>query len=123
MGDRALIICKNGTDVAPCALYLHWGGYKVGEILKAAAPRMRRGDTTYAMGRLIGVAHEMTDGGSLGLGVIGGPTDLEAGTLVEYSHGDAGVFVVDVATGEVACFGGYGFEDGASPSPLALSDA
>lgn len=112
MGDRAVVY----VDGASCALYLHWGGSAVRELLLEAAPTMRKGDEDYAQARLIGVAH-LKWPGLTGVGVL--PPPKETPPSRDYSHGDAGVFVVDPETGVVECFHGYGFRDEQAPT-LAL---
>jgi hypothetical protein len=119
MGDRAVIIVTNNNGDAPVAMYLHNGGCGVGALLAEAAPKMRAGDADYARARLCGVAHERS-GGILGLGLFAGPKDLEPATLKNFSHGDAGVFVVNVDTGDVETFGGYGWGGNAPALPLRL---
>lgn len=118
MGDRAVVIfCRKGSTPAvgdknqqhsgfSPSVYLHWDGHRVADLLKLAAPRMRRGDESYSCARFIGVCHENI-GGNLSLGVHNGPgtiSDVGGG-----SPGDAGTFLVDVTTWRVRCFDGYGF--------------
>lgn len=118
MGDRAVIFCKSDADkmISP-AIYLHWSGSRVGQYLKDAAPRMRKGDISYATARLIGILHEKIDG-NLSLGVFSVHFDFadykkQLSELKEYSQGDAGVFTVDIDTGKVEHIDGtgYGFEE------------
>ena len=113
MGDRALVLFKDKASVSP-TVYLHWNGHMVGRLLAAAAPRMRSGEADYACARFIGTCHEAIEGG-LSLGVF----NTDAGGEPE-SQGDAGVFVVDVNTGEVSAYGGYGFGDNPPELPLQL---
>jgi hypothetical protein len=51
----------------------------------------------------------------LSLGVTNTPEDGRP-----YSHGDAGVFIVDVNTGEVETYGGYGFGNSDPELPLVF---
>ena len=111
MGDRALVLFKDNDCFSPVT-YLHWSGYLVGAFLSEAAPRMRAGDATYASARFVGTCHEHLDGG-LSLGLFNSPEDGRP-----HSHGDAGVFVVDVHTGEVETYGGYGFGSETPELPL-----
>jgi len=115
MGDQAIIHFTNGQEIGP-AIYLHWDGYRVSELLSKAQKVMegRIGDVPYTTARAIGVACEMIPG-SLSLGCWSGPEarDYEGGrkeiTDPSYSHGCAGVFLVDCRTWEVENFNGYGF--------------
>jgi len=113
MGDRALVLFKDNDSFSPVT-YLHWSGYIVGALLAEAAPRMRTGQADYACARFVGTCHGHLDGG-LSLGVFNSPKDGRP-----HSHGGAGVFVVDVNTGEVETYGGYGFGDSPPPLPLQL---
>ncbi len=110
MGDRVLIIFKsddNGHSHAP-AVYGHWSGHEMPELLAAAteAGWLRKGDVGYSAARLCGWMCKQSDG-CTGVGIIAAPDDLSKETLTKFSHGDAGVLVVDVDTGEVETFGGY----------------
>ena len=125
MGDRAILHVHDGETMGP-AIYLHWGGNAVGELLTALRERMagRTGDVAYASARLVGLAHERTDG-NLSLGLWNAPSDEYAKARDEmlrrespewmagrshfpYSHGDFGVALVDCRDWTVECFGGYG---------------
>ena len=112
MGDRAFIVLhdKNG-NISP-TLYLHWGGSSVSELLQKACSYMagRPGDVSYAFARLVGVCHVRTYG-NLGLGAFNGPETLDKAKTKDYSHGDAGVFLVDVSSPEwkAEAHNGYGF--------------
>ena len=111
MGDRALIIFRDSHEYSP-TVYLHWKGGEVGELLTKAAPRMRGGDASYACARFVGVCHENMPGG-YSLGLFNTPEDGRP-----RSHGDAGVFVVNVTSGEVETYGGYGFDYDRPELPL-----
>lgn len=110
MGDRALIVVKDGNEYAPCAVYLHWGGNNAPKLIGEAIEYMkgREGDPEYATARLVGIAHERTKPHNTSLGVLPAPeiADIENG-FTEYSHGDAGVAVWDCGTNEVIWFAGY----------------
>jgi hypothetical protein len=103
MGDRAIIVVKGKDGYTP-GVYLHWGGSHVVELLRDAQGRMRQGDSSYAIARICGVAHEGTPG-VLGLGIIPGPT--EGDTWESYTQGDSGVAVVEINTGRVTFHAGY----------------
>lgn len=124
MGDRAIVVFRDADSVSP-GVYLHWDGYRAYDLLRAAAPRMRKGDAGYSAARFAGVCHEHI-AGNLSLGLLPPPRGTTPDLLADYSHGDAGVFLVDVDTGDITCYGGYGWydENGASRKPpgLNLSD-
>ena len=92
---------------SPC-VYLHWGGSSVAELLKKAVPHMRTEDVDYSAARFCGVCHNAYDGNA-GLGVFDSPTDDVEARSAEFSHGDAGVFLVDTTTWLVEAVNGYGF--------------
>lgn len=118
MGDRVLVtFTTNDNDYTP-AIYLHWQGHKAAEMIREAQPLMRKNDPAYAAARFCGFCASQISG-VLGLGIVPGPSaevDWD-----EYSHGDAGVYVVNVETGEVQCHGGYGM--GFQLDPANFSDA
>lgn len=121
MGDRALIIFTDGTEVSP-TVYLHWSGSSVPKLLEVCHSRMmgRLGDVEYGVARFIGICHEHVDG-NLSLGcwntdeaiavaarkAISGPEAEHIKTLAEQSHGDAGLVVVNVKDYSWKAFGGY----------------
>jgi hypothetical protein len=116
MGDRALVIFKTEDEISPAA-YLHWSGNAVPEILEQHKTLMktRTGDASYACARFIGICHNRIDG-NLSLGVFSiKPEELKAvqegnaDEIAEFSHGDAGVIVVDCSTEafEWKAYGGY----------------
>lgn len=129
MGDRALIHFHDGKRVGP-VVYLHYcrGPGGVRELLDATERRMgdRSGDVDYTTARCIGLAHETRDDWS-GVGVFNAPAGSYEESLAsirkeEYSHGDAGVFLVDCRDWSVETFGGYGF-DGYEPDEEAAEEA
>jgi hypothetical protein len=93
MGNRVLIQFAKDTDVSP-AIYGHWAGSDAAETIKALRAQMadRPSDLSYVaarcLGRLIG-----GDESSTGYGLWNAPKHLTAAE----SHGDAGVFLVDIA--------------------------
>lgn len=114
MGDRALVIFKADRDVSP-TVYLHWHGSDVPELVGILKERMagRIGDACYACARFTGICHNNIDG-NLGLGLMNTPEHVQAAVLGEdrdvllnYSHGDAGVVVVDATDFSWKAFGGY----------------
>ncbi len=71
MGDRALVIFTDGTEVSP-TVYLHWAGEAVPEILKTHAKFMesRKGDVGYAAGRFVGICHVRNSESNTSLGLL-----------------------------------------------------
>jgi hypothetical protein len=111
MGDIAIVHFKDSVEVSP-AIYLHWGGSEVGKLLRKCKELMAgRRDVPYAAARFVGLAHEDIPG-PLSLGIWNAPGRRLAEIRKDsYSHGDAGVFIVDVDTWEVETHGGYGLRD------------
>lgn len=128
MGDRALVIFKNGDELSPVT-YLHWHGSTVETLLKKTRARMdgRAGDLSYTAARFVGVCHENISG-NLSLGIWNSPgkgaSGLAIATGENYSHGDAGVFIVDVSgeEWEAEAFHGYGFRDGSKKKMILFED-
>jgi hypothetical protein len=117
MGNRAVVVFKDQERVSP-GIYVHWSGGNIVGWLKEAAPTLRAGDVSYAAARFCGFCHHNIQGG-LSLGLLDAPEDLKPETLRHYSHGDAGVFVVDVKTGLVENFDGIEGE-GAPKEPFTI---
>ena len=108
MGDRVLItFCANEPGYSPC-IYMHWRGAEAAQMIRDAQQYMRKADPTYAAARFCGECHKAIPG-ALSLGILDAPPeDADTAALTELSHGDAGLYVVNVETGEVTCYGGYG---------------
>lgn len=109
MGDRALIQLRNSDgDISP-VLYLHWDGNRAGKIIYDTHMRMKgRGDDLdYTFARLVQEAVG-DDPGNTSYGVSNSVAPLSA----DNSHGDAGCFLVDIATDNWVVYagGGYGIE-------------
>lgn len=104
MGDRVLVGFKSGGDYSP-TIYMHWAGSDAAKMIADAQHLMRKGDASYAAAQFCGYAASKISS-TTGLGLL----DALDGTkgLADQSHGDAGVYVVDVDTGEVSHGGGYG---------------
>jgi len=104
MGDRAVVVFRSSREVHDVAVYLHWDGHRVEELIRGAAARMRAGDVVYAAARFTGHCHQEIEG-ALSLGVYGLSPDqvghIESGEAGRLGHGDAGVWVVNVSTGEL----------------------
>lgn len=118
MGDRALIIFQHATEVSP-TVYVHWAGHVIPKLLRQHKELMkgRFGDIEYACARFIGILHNSTNpGDNLGLGVWNTPEVIqkcikekkfERPSFKDYSHGDAGIILVDCADFSVQAFHGY----------------
>jgi hypothetical protein len=119
MGDRALVIFEDADEVSP-VVYLHWSGSRVPALLEQLKERMRgrEGDVSYAAARFVGLCHEALPG-NLSLGVWNIPVDTLVAVksrgldgradkeLAGYSHGDAGVVVVNANDFTWQAYGGY----------------
>jgi hypothetical protein len=119
MGNRALVIFESKDEVSP-VVYLHWNGSQVPELLQQLKERMkgREGDVSYTAARFIGICHESI-AGNLSLGVWNMPADTLIAVksrgsnawadkeLAEYSHGDAGVVIVNAEDFTFQAYGGY----------------
>lgn len=106
MGDRSLTTFKDQHGYSP-VIYMHWHGSDTRDFLAKAGPILRKGDNTYAAARFCGFCHTEIDS-NLGLGLFEPPDPDEEGfDWDEFSHGDAGVFIVDIETGHVEVKGGY----------------
>ena len=115
MGDRALMIFTDGKEVSP-VIYLHWSGSKVPDLLEQHKALMasRGADVPYAAARFVGIVHATMPEQNLSLGMWNADprirtavTCRDADTLKEFSHGDAGVVVVDVTDYSWKSYGGY----------------
>jgi hypothetical protein len=114
MGDRALVIFKDETKISP-VIYLHWAGSDVPQYIEELKALMadRRGDATYASARFTGIAHT-ANVSSVSLGLYALHPQLakaikatDAETLASFSHGDAGLIVVDARDFSWRAYGGY----------------
>jgi hypothetical protein len=121
MGDRCLVVFTDDTgDISP-AIYSHWAGHDMPALLAEAGERgiLREGDASYAAARFCGHLHEQSVR-TTGLGLLPPPENLSDDVLQEYSHGDAGIAIVNVDTGSVRYAAGYlafaADEDGAVTS-------
>lgn len=104
MGDRALVVFHDGSKYSP-TIYLHWGGSDVLKLLAKLKELMadRLDDLSYVPARFVGLAHEAVPG-PLSLGIWNtkaGKASAQtpsgrARYWTDKSHGDNGVFVVDL---------------------------
>ena len=111
MGNRALIVFHDGEDVSP-VIYLHWGGSTVKDRLAECRELMRSRsldelmrlhslDLPYTAARFVGLCHAADADSNLSLGLWNAPKrdgSLPLRLAAIESHGDAGVFEVDVRT-------------------------
>lgn len=114
MGDRALIILKDGAEFSP-VVYLHWHAPQVQHYVNRLREVMsgRGSDLSYSFARLCGIIHNDI-GGNTSFGVWNLPGDFADNEpyLSSMSHGDGGVYVVDInADYSIATYGGYGIEN------------
>ena len=95
MGNRATIAVETSTSKAVVYIYLHWNGSReqVIDVVKAAAPRMRKGDVSYATARLIGEFHDRMSGG-LSLGVL--PASENSREAYDNGH-----YTIDIGSGKI----------------------
>lgn len=119
MGDRALVVFEVNDSVSP-VVYLHWSGSRVPELIEELKELMqgREGDLSYTVARFIGICHSHI-GGNLSLGVWNLPVDLLIAVqtrrassaaereMEEYSHGDAGLVIVNATDFTWQAYGGY----------------
>jgi len=126
MGDRALIIFKNESEVSP-TVYLHWAGAMVPDYIADLAARAHPQGLSpdYAAARFIGIAHEDTPG-TLSLGVQQTPPEMVTAILgnddeamADFSHGDAGLVIVSTKDYSWEAHGGYLAEEGSVMSEVA----
>ena len=110
MGDRALIVLKEGKEYSP-VVYLHWHAPQVQNYINRLKEVMEtRGvDLSYAFARLVGIIHNDISG-NLSLGSFNLPNDFAETDdyLKKMSHGDGGVYVVNLADYSIKTGGGYG---------------
>lgn len=113
MGDRALVILKSGKEYSP-VMYLHWHAPQVQNYANRLKEVMesRGEDLSYAFARLLGIAHNDIDG-NLSLGCWGLPEGFSENDdkfLNDMSHGDGGIYVIDLKDYRIATYAGYGLE-------------
>lgn len=94
MGNRVVIQFVNGDEVSP-AIYGHSSGYNAATVIKDLREQMsdRPGDLAYVSARCLGRLIDGDNEGSTGFGLWNAPKKLTK----KDSHGDAGVFLVDIS--------------------------
>lgn len=95
MGDRAIVRFDDERG-SEGGIYLHWHGDEVMNWLRDAAPRLRKGDASYAAARFCGYCHERVPGGR-SLGILA--PDRCTPEAAEWQ--DNGMYIVDCRTGSV----------------------
>jgi len=108
MGNRATleVISSNYTgNTTPCYIYLHWQGSPetVIELVKGAAPNMRKSDVSYSTARLIAHICSKVDGG-LSVGVS--PPTREWKNEFDNGH-----YVIDVSNGHITHNNDTGYDE------------
>lgn len=109
MGDRVLIVATDERGSVTPAVYGHWCGHDAPAMLVAAgeAGIIRKDDPHNAIARICGFFHESNPRSTTSLGIHDAPADLTDETLRDYSHGNAGVIVVNVSDGSLRYVAGY----------------
>ncbi len=130
MGNRALVLFTDGERVSP-VVYLHWCGSQVPAWLNELKQLMRgrEGDVDYACARFVGLCHTKIKGNlslgvwntppNVGRAIRGLPGDRARDELAAYSHGDAGVVIVNVGDFTWYACGGYLHPSICSSTPTA----
>lgn len=114
MGDRAVVLFEDGEAIEPFAIYYHWAGKDGVESDYAAAlseHKDRRDDVSYFSARMIGLSCARHPG-STGIGLLAAPTPEQYASpslMAQYSHGDAGVAVVNPEKGSIRWIEGTGY--------------
>ena len=109
MGDRVIYVVKDDDyPTGIVSVYSHWGGQGALDTLERAAPFMRKGDVSYATARLCQAVCDAAGVSTTGAGLIEAPKAHDfANFFAEYSHGDAGVIVIDLDQRIYTCYAGY----------------
>jgi hypothetical protein len=111
MGNRVLIQFMAGEEFSP-VLYGHWHGRRAADTLRSLREQMadRGPDVAYTAARCVEVMTCSDPGAALGFGIWNAGAVL----TVEDSHGDAGVYLVDISKGlwRVSVLGGHPSEQG-----------
>ncbi len=113
MGDRGIVVCvsneSENPDICAAGIYVHWDGDRIPRFLKSALEqeRLRAGDMEYSAARVCGVFHENIPD-DMSLGLLPAPKDLSTELLEKYSHGNAGVVLLNCSSPQsIRCVGGY----------------
>lgn len=107
MGDRWVTVFRSEDGWHSPGVYSHNYGHSAVAKLTEAAPSLRHKDASYSAARL---AAYLCNGTSLnlGVGIVDAPTESDRKDgYKEYSHGDAGVIVVDCVTWKAQPYAGY----------------
>lgn len=103
MGNRCLYILYDNHEVSP-TVYEHWASHPQTSIIRLKRHMDGRfGDVPYATARLVGLLHAKNPESNLSLGIWNTPEDIVRAIrknleeeIQNYSHGDEGVYVIDV---------------------------
>ncbi len=115
MGDRAVIIFTDGTEISP-VIYLHWHGSNVPALLEQHKELMAScgADLQYAAARFVGIVHATMPDENVSLGMWSAEQNTRDAVLArnetelnQISHGDAGLVIVDVNDYSWQAYGGY----------------
>lgn len=119
MGDRVLVTFTDDNKNYSPAIYMHSMGSEAQELIEQSVGSFRRNDASYSAARFcVEMGKRLT--GIVGLGLVEGPVPTDTGfSWADYSHGDAGVYVVHLTTGEVQAHAGYGKPFQLDPAQIA----
>lgn len=128
MGDRVLVTVRykdhSGEDAYSVGIYGHWLGDHAVQILKDAEATLRAHHPTFLVARICGAFCAAHEENHLGVGIFPAPKPDQDGVVDwhAYSHGGAGIIVVDADTGECICHAGYLEERDGGVFSLTLVD-
>lgn len=98
MGNRVLVQLKSDDEVSP-VLYGHWSGHDAKDWLTKLIVKMadRLDDISYSFARLVQIAMSESINDNTGFGVW----NAEKLLVASDSHGDAGIYILNVVTKEI----------------------
>jgi len=114
MGDRAVLLFTSEGNLEPFAVYFHWAGEEgVADLVKRAKVAFsgRLDDPSYFSARLVGLACADSPG-ETGIGLLAAPDPAalnDPDVMSEYSHGDAGVAILSLPSGNLSWIPGTGY--------------
>jgi hypothetical protein len=112
MGDRVVFVCRDKSGALSPGVYLHAGGAGALDLLRDAAPAMRASEINDAAAGLCGHIFGLIGATAAAAGMLSifdSPKPGADGKVdwSTYSHGDAGVVVVDLHQRSATCYNGY----------------